>query len=419
MLEYRIEGDSMSKIIKNQDELEEILKGLFFDYIERKRTRKLEQEDIYITKRLLMFYYQLEDDRQHINKYAEKFIRHYIACESILEGAHLKFEKAGLKEMYEYILTDEINDNFDIYTLLELHQKLFSKAPHPEAGGLIRTSDAHLDGVPIDLTPAYNIRYELKMLDYDLKEILQMQPQVKENPGYLFSYIDKCIILKCQLIKTHPFADGNGRTIRAFINKLFMDVNLPPIYISSDENKKYKEAMQKAIGEETDYTDITKFYYIKICDSIIEFENTNQLHQNQPSSPKTIMNLVKEIKNNLPHMSVHYSLDEEIASMIKDYLDEKDITSQILNVSFFEPLLEPHAFVMASYQDSTNKTHKLLIDPLFEMVSDDLDISESKDYAMFENLKNNGLTFANKQELYKYLILFYNSYLNQKQKKTK
>lgn len=401
----------MGGIITNQEELVEILKGLFFDYIEKKRTRQLYQDGkngLVVPKRLLMFYYQLDENKRHLNQAAEDFLRHYIACESILEDAHLKFEKEGLKEMYEYLLSDEINYRFDIYTLLDLHKKLFSKAPFPDAGGVIRNGDAHLDGVPVDLTPASNIRYELKMLDYDLKDILKMQSKVKQNPGHLFSYIDKCIMLKCHLIKVHPFTDGNGRTIRAFINKLFMDVGLPPIYISSNENKTYKKAMQQAIGEEQDYSSIINFYYYKICDSIIELENDYIYGKQEKFSPKTIMKLVQKIKSELPSLPNHYSLDEEISSMIKDYLDEKDISAQIFNIAFFDPLLEPHAFVVASYQSGNiNKTNKLLIDPLFEMVVAENDIKANKgNEAMFENLKDNGITYANQNELYKYLLIF-------------
>ena len=406
----------MGRIITNQDALSEILKGLFYDYIERKRTRQLYKEGpegLIIPKRLLIFYFQQPEENRHLNNATDNFLRHYIACESILENAHLKFEKAGLKEMYEYLLSDEINYMFDIYTLLELHKKLFSKAPYPEAGGVIRNGDAHLDGVPVDLTPAFNIRYELKMLDYDLKDILDMQKQVKENPAHLFDYIDKCIRLKCNLIKVHPFSDGNGRTIRAFINKLFMDVNLPPIYISSNENKTYKKAMQKAIGEENDYTSIINFYYFKICDSIIELENDYTYGQKQKSSPKTVIDLATRIKNQLPAMTNHYSLDEEIASLIKDYLDEQDITSQILNVAFFEPSLEPHAFVVASYQSGSNKTKKLLIDPLFEMYVNENNVKHKKTTeAMFENLKDNGVTFVNQNDIYKYILIFYDAYID-------
>lgn len=392
---------------KTQKELEEIVSKLSEDYIERKRTRNLYKTGLNIPKRLLIFYYQLNRENRHLDDTAESFIKHYIACESILENAHLNFEKQGLKEMYEYLFSNEINENFDIYTLLDLHRKLFSKAPYPEAGGLIRNSEAHIDGAPINLATPSEIRIELKFLDNDLKEILAMQEEVKTNKSYLFTYIDKCIILSSRLIKVHPFTDGNGRTIRAFLNKLFMDVELPPIYISSNENKTYKKAMQKAIGEENDFTSIIKFYYYKICDSIIELEASHK-NKTYNKSAQTIMNLVNEIKSNIIPSQIHYSIDEELAGAIKDYLDEQDITSQIFNIAFFEPSLNPHAFVIANYQEG-DKIKQLLIDPLFENISKDIKINPYNSNAPFlENLKKYGVSAIDGNELSKYILIFYN-----------
>ena len=412
----------MGGIITNQDELVEILKGLFFDYIERRRTRQLYRDGkngLVVPKRLLMFYYQLDENRRHLNQTAEDFLRHYIACESILEDAHLKYEKDGLKEMYEYLLSDEINEHFDIYTLLDLHKKLFSKAPFPENSGHFRNDNVYLPNTGINLSDWRSIWQEIKELDGDVQNIIALGEEIKHNPGHLFEYIDKCIMLKCHLIKIHPFFDGNGRTIRAFINKLFIDVGLPPIYISSSENDTYRKAMQKAIGEEQDYTSIINFYYYKICDSIIELENDYIYGAQKKSSPKTIMQLVQKIKDELPSIPNHYSLDEEIAAMIKDYLDEKDIAAQVLNVYFFEQLLEPHAFVIASYQSGNiNKTNQLLIDPLFETFVTENNIKANKgNEAMFENLKDNGVTFANQNEITKYILIFYNYSLKKLQSK--
>ena len=392
---------------KTQKELEEIVSKLSEDYIERKRTRNLYKTGLNIPKRLLIFYYQLNRENRHLDDTAESFIKHYIACESILENAHLNFEKQGLKEMYEYLFSNEINENFDIYTLLDLHRKLFSKAPYPEAGGLIRNSEAHIDGAPINLATPSEIRIELKFLDNDLKEILAMQEEVKTNKSYLFTYIDKCIILSSRSIKVHPFVDGNGRTIRAFLNKLFMDVELPPIYISSNENKTYKKAMQKAIGEENDFSSIIKFYYYKICDSIIELEASHK-NKTYNKSAQTIMNLVNKIKSNIIPSQIHYSIDEELAGAIKDYLDEQDITSQIFNIAFFEPSLNPHAFVIANYQEG-DKIKQLLIDPLFENISKDIKINPYNSNAPFlENLKKYGVSAIDGNELSKYILIFYN-----------
>ena len=65
--------------------------------------------------------------------------------------------------------------------------------------------------------------------------------------------------LKCKLLKVHPFSDGNGRTIRCFINKLMEDAGLPSVYIKVDEREEYLKYMDKALCTE-DYSDIKKFY---------------------------------------------------------------------------------------------------------------------------------------------------------------
>ena len=91
------------------------------------------------------------------------------------------------------------------------------------------------------------------------------------NVSELINYIDQCVILNCKLIKIHPFSDGNGRSVRAFMNLLFKLANIPPVYIENKEKYKYREAMYKALVEE-DYTDIKDFYHFKICDSIMALD---------------------------------------------------------------------------------------------------------------------------------------------------
>ena len=397
---------------KTQAELEDIVYKLFADYKERKRTRTLYKTGLIIPKRLLMFYYLLDEEHRHLNGYQEEFVRHYIACESILENSHLKFEKQGLNLIYEYIFSKKIDENFDIYTLLDIHKLLFSQAPSQEFGGHLRNSDAHLDGVPIDLTPGSNVPFELKMLDYDLKDIIKLGEEVKNNRSLMFDYIDKCIELKCKLIKVHPFADGNGRTVRAFINKLFINVGLPPVYISSNEDSKYKMAMQKAIGEEGIFSKIQKFYYYKICDSIIELEYSKKNDISERTKINIITDIVQSCKKQSAHYSQDYSVDEKVADEIQNYCDEYDITSQILDVKFFIPELPPHPFVIIDYQrEGKDKIKMLLADPTFESLFEN--VKPSKQSAMYENLKEYGITSISKNTLYNYLVMF--GELSQKQ----
>ena len=96
----------------------------------------------------------------------------------------------------------------------------------------------------------------------------------------MMDYIDKSIELKCRLIEMHPFQDGNGRTFRALVNLLFRKVNLPPIYVKRTEKGDYIEAMDRAVRLK-DTSSIKKFYYYKICDSIVELDINERIKKEE------------------------------------------------------------------------------------------------------------------------------------------
>ena len=101
----------------------------------------------------------------------------------------------------------------------------------------------------------------------------------------MLRYIDDCIKLKCALVKIHPFGDGNGRSARALLNLYFKLANIPPVYVKRSEKEEYQEAMGKAICDEEynpDFTSINRFYYYKLCDSIVELD----IDQKKKSSQK-------------------------------------------------------------------------------------------------------------------------------------
>ena len=120
----------------------------------------------------------------------------------------------------------------------------------------------------------------MNLLRKDVDDLVKKGIELGKNsdPEAIIKYINACVILKCKLIKIHPFRDGNGRSVRAFINLLFKFANIPPIYIENKEKYKYQEAMNNALSLD-DYTDILDFYYFKICDSImaLDLEVNNDL----------------------------------------------------------------------------------------------------------------------------------------------
>ena len=101
----------------------------------------------------------------------------------------------------------------------------------------------------------------------------------KEDVNELLSYLDECLKVQIKLLIIHPFSDGNGRTIRGFTNKLLEDVGLPPVYIKASEKEEYLNALSKA--DSGDLKTLSNFYRYKICDSIVELDINQRIHNDK------------------------------------------------------------------------------------------------------------------------------------------
>ena len=127
---------------------------------------------------------------------------------------------------------------------------------------------------------------ELKMLAEDYTPVTE---SAFTRADALMLYLDACVVLGCKMIKVHPFRDGNGRSVRGFMNKLLTDVGLPPTYVKANERTEYHNAMNKANRDKDynpDYTDIKNFYLYKICDSIIELDINEKMKTSSPTTPE-------------------------------------------------------------------------------------------------------------------------------------
>lgn len=264
-----------------------IIQETFLGYKYRKREKKLYETDSDIPANLIRIYYGLTNERMPFDTLKKAFITHYINNESKLEGLetdniHSKVEIQGLGKMYEYIHSDDIDYMFNIYTLKELHQKLFSLTKYPEYAGEFRKIDVYLPGTGTELSEWRDVRNHLNELDTEVQNLVEMSKLIKQtqNVDALFEYINRCVVLKCKIIKIHPFIDGNGRVTRGFINKLFEMVGLPPIYIKPNERTEYHKAMNLANNEKS-YQSIQNFYLYKICDSIIELDINERIKKPQ------------------------------------------------------------------------------------------------------------------------------------------
>lgn len=232
--------------------------------------------DSNIPQNLIKLYYSEDTNHSSFSDIMESFKEKYIKQESLLEGVHTLEEINGLGEVYDYIRSEDWQKCANIYIILVINGKLFSLTPYPEFGGTFRTNDCYIGESDVHTTPYAEIPMEIQKLWPEFDRLMKLGIELNKHKEYvsedrIIEYINDCLKLKTRLIEVHPFNDGNGRTMRALVNLLFKIAGLPPVYVKRAERKKYIEAMDRAVTEK-DYSYIDKFYYYKICDSIIELD---------------------------------------------------------------------------------------------------------------------------------------------------
>ena len=279
-----------------------IIREMFLGYKFRKYNKKLDISESEIPVNLIRMYYGLNPSDAKLDTMRKRFVSNYIRNESKIEGintknTHKKYEIDGAKVMYEFIQSDEIDNMFGVFTIVQMHKKLFSLAPHPEAAGIFRNIPVFLPGTGTELSDYTMIVTDLLELDKEVKKLVEIAPEIKkhDNMDALFEYINNAVDVKCKLIKIHPFFDGNGRVSRGFLNKLFEYAGLPPVYIKDNEKTEYHRAMNLA-NNDGDFSAIHNFYLYKICDSIVELDINERLKSSSNRSYSEVSTESSKIK---------------------------------------------------------------------------------------------------------------------------
>ena len=266
----------LNKMDISSDEAKYYIYRLFMNIKSLKDKDSFFVYDDYMLETIITSYF-IYCDKPKMDDIYDAFRSRYIYNENAIENIRNSEEKKGLGEAYDFVASLDNYTNVNIMTLLTIHKRLYSKTPHPEFGGTLRVSSAYFNGFQNEISAPENIIKNLvSLLAYSNSLTLKAIEIEKENdPIKKLEFINEILDFKCKLILIHPFADGNGRSIRILTNLYFKIAGIPPVYIEEKEKDEYIKCINLACKPKEynpDIIPLRKFYYYKLCDSIVKLD---------------------------------------------------------------------------------------------------------------------------------------------------
>lgn len=158
-------------------------------------------------------------------------------------------------------LDDLVKDNDPIseWNIKNIHQ-LILKDIDNENAGRYRKENVTIKGAT-HIPPDY-----LKVPELMEKLILTYNTWSEYHP------IIQAALLHGELVKIHPFVDGNGRTSRLLMNLVLMNNGYNPVIIKKESRLKYYEALDKAhtTGNYTDFVKMVTKLEIEMLKKYLE-----------------------------------------------------------------------------------------------------------------------------------------------------
>ena len=137
--------------------------------------------------------------------------------------------------------------HFDLALLFEIH-RFFLGTLYPWAGKL-RTVDVSKDNV---------FFASVRFLDDSMKKFSTLlEVSQGHRTDTMPRIAEKLAVIHNELNALHPFREGNGRTIRLFLDLMAVDAGYQPINWSKRSQRTYLRACKN--GMETDHKPMTRF----------------------------------------------------------------------------------------------------------------------------------------------------------------
>ncbi len=151
--------------------------------------------------------------------------------------------------------------------------------------GQYRTDDVRVTGA--DVRPPSYLKV-ISLMDKYIKKINEAQ----KNP------LQKAAYIHHELVRIHPFFDGNGRVARLLTNFYLMTKGYPLIIVKKEDRQKYYQALHKA--DHGDLSDFTLFIMQAVHESL-QYYLSSFIEEDRLIS-------LKDLSLHVPHSQEYLSL---------------------------------------------------------------------------------------------------------------
>jgi len=179
-----------------------------------------------------------------------------ISGKSLREHLDVTNQKQAIEWIEDFIKKKKKIKEIDI---LMLH-KLTLKGISDYWAGKYKTSQNRIIGSKLKTTPPYKVKSEMGNLIYLINKNTQK-----------YNIIELAAFSHHELVRIHPFVDGNGRAARLVCNLILISRGFPPIIIRKIDRKKYFDCLEKAhFGNLNVFVD---FIALRVEESLIRHLN--------------------------------------------------------------------------------------------------------------------------------------------------
>ncbi len=219
-------------------------------------------------------------DKLQLQKLREDFLLEYVYNSTSIEGNTLTLNETRLvlrdgitiggktlREHLDVTNQDEAFGWIEGFTtrkreireadILTLH-RITLKSISDYWAGRYKTSQNRIVGSRLKPTPPYKVGSEMGNLVHSIN----INPE-KYNPVELAAFAHH------ELVRIHPFVDGNGRVARLLCNLILMARGYPPIMMRVRDRRKYFDCLEKAhFGNLKTFVD---FIALRVEESLMQY----------------------------------------------------------------------------------------------------------------------------------------------------